>query len=128
MIGSSERMRNIGQRDTDCEMRLRSHLHANGLRFRVDHPISGVRTRPDIVFTRAKVAVFVDGCFWHGCPVHGTTSKTNSEFWRAKIAGNRARDARSTQSLIEAGWRVVRLWSHEPLAVMERRIREALTD
>lgn len=126
MTSVSDRMRSIGQRDTDCELRLRSHLHSSGLRFRVDHRIAGVRTRPDIVFTRAKVAVFVDGCFWHGCPIHGTTSKTNSEFWRAKIAGNRARDARSTQSLIDAGWRVVRLWSHEPLVVMEGRVREAL--
>lgn len=126
MTSISERMRNIGQRDTDCELRLRSLLHAKGLRFRVHYSLAGVRTKPDIAFTQAKVAVFIDGCFWHGCPTHGTMAKTNTEFWSAKIAANRDRDIRSTRSLTDLGWRVVRLWSHEPLPVMERRVREAL--
>jgi len=101
-------------RDTGPELALRRMLHARGLRYRVDHALPfDRRRRADIVFTRARVAVFVDGCFWHGCPEHGTTPRTNSTFWAAKIARNRARDADTDARLAEAGWTVLRFWEHE---------------
>jgi DNA mismatch endonuclease (patch repair protein) len=101
-------------RDTGPELALRRALHARGLRYRVDHPLPfDRRRRADILFTRAKVAVFIDGCFWHGCPEHGTTPRTNSAFWAEKIARNRARDEDTTDRLREAGWLVLRFWEHE---------------
>src|SRR5438105_2581206 len=88
------RMKQTGQRDTPPELALRRVLHANGFRYRVDYaPISGLRRRADIVFSAARVAVFVDGCFWHGCPDHGTWPKTNGNWWREKIQANKRRDA-----------------------------------
>ena len=102
-------------RDTGPELALRRLLHAEGFRFRVDYRIDLVncRARPDIVFPRAKVAVFVDGCFWHGCPEHAEWPAENAEFWREKILGNRARDDRQTSALRAAGWKVIRVWEHE---------------
>jgi DNA mismatch endonuclease (patch repair protein) len=105
------------RRDTIPEKRLRSALFALGLRFRVDHPIrlSGQPRpiRPDVVFTRAKIAVFVDGCFWHGCPQHGTSPRRNSQYWDAKLALNRERDRRYDTRLSSAGWTVMRFWEHD---------------
>lgn len=102
------------RRDTKPEMALRSALHKMGLRYRVDYPpIPGMRQRADIVFTKAKVAVFVDGCFWHGCPIHGTWPKANAEWWRVKIEANMQRDAKTNERLREAGWTVIRIWEHE---------------
>ena len=101
-------------RDTRPELALRRSLHARGLRYRVDHPLPfDRRRRADVLFTRAKVAIFVDGCFWHGCPEHGTTPRTNVRFWSDKIARNRARDADTTARLEAAGWVVLRFWEHE---------------
>jgi DNA mismatch endonuclease (patch repair protein) len=95
-------------------MAVRRALHARGLRYRVDHPLPfDRRRRADIAFTRAKVAVFVDGCFWHGCPDHGSTPRTNSAFWSAKIGRNRSRDADTTERLESLGWSVLRFWEHE---------------
>lgn len=108
------RMEATGRRDTAAEVVLRSILHRMGLRFRVDRaPIPGVRRRADIVFVRARVAVFVDGCFWHGCPKHGTWPKANADFWRNKIETNRQRDADTDRRLEEAGWLVLRFWEHD---------------
>jgi len=104
------------QRDTPGELALRSALHALGLRYRVDLKVAGTRRRPDVVFGRAKVAVFVDGCFWHGCPVHATLPKTNGTWWVQKLAANRERDADTNDRLRDAGWHVVRVWTHEPVA------------
>ena len=104
------------RRDTAPERRLRSILHAHGLRFRVDLPIAagGSRpVRPDVVFTRARVAVFMDGCYWHGCPKHHQPSKSNVSYWRAKIALNRERDRRNDRLLVGAGWIVLRFWEHD---------------
>ena len=108
-------------RDTGPELAVRRALHARGLRYRVDHPLPfDRRRRADIAFTRAKVAVFIDGCFWHGCPQHGATPRTNTEFWRAKIERNRARDCDTTERLEAMGWVVLRFWEHTPtLAVVE---------
>lgn len=110
----STRMRRTRGRDTAPERALRSALHRRGLRFRVDARVMPEeRRRADIVFTRARVAVFVDGCFWHGCPEHGTWPKANAGFWRAKIETNRARDADTDSRLGRAGWVVLRFWEHE---------------
>lgn len=105
-------------KNTKPERRLRSLLHKAGLRYRVSvRPIPTLRRTADVVFTSAKVAVFVDGCFWHGCPDHGSTPASNRDFWATKIAGNRARDAETTALLEQAGWTVVRVWEHtEPAA------------
>jgi DNA mismatch endonuclease (patch repair protein) len=100
-------------KDTRPEKRLRSLLHRAGLRYRVSaRPIPSLRRTADVVFTTAKVAVFVDGCFWHGCPEHGSMPASNRDFWAAKIAGNKARDAETTTLLEEAGWTVLRFWEH----------------
>src|SRR4051794_37394923 len=98
----SARMSRTRGRDTAPELALRRAVHAKGLRYRVDvAPVRGIRRRADLVFTRARVAVFVDGCFWHGCPVHATWPATNAEFWREKLEANRRRD-RDTDSQLRA--------------------------
>lgn len=102
------------RRDTGPELALRRELHSRGLRYRVQHRVPGLSRRTvDVAFTRQRVAVFVDGCFWHGCPVHSRATKSNSGWWAAKIAGNRARDADTDRRLVEAGWTVVRAWEHD---------------
>lgn len=107
-------MRGVRQRETDIELRLRSALHRRGLRFFVDRaPVAGMRSRADIVFPRVRLAIYVDGCFWHGCPEHATWPKTNDQWWRAKIEANVRRDRRVDEQLIQAGWRPVRIWEHE---------------
>jgi DNA mismatch endonuclease (patch repair protein) len=116
-------------RDTSPELALRSLLHGLGLRFRVDYAIRLDGRRPiraDVVFTRQRVAVFVDGCFWHSCPLHGSQPKTNADYWRPKLQGNRERDDLYTRLLEEAGWRVVRIWEHEPAPEAAARVVEAL--
>ncbi|MEU4061214.1 very short patch repair endonuclease [Streptomyces wedmorensis] len=111
---TSSRMSRQRSRDTGVEKALRSALHAAGLRYRIHRrPLKGLRREADIVFGPARVAVFVDGCFWHGCPDHATWPKRNSEFWREKIEKNRARDANTDERLMEAGWLSVRVWEHE---------------
>jgi DNA mismatch endonuclease, patch repair protein len=100
-------------RDTVPELALRRALHRLGLRYRVDfRPIDDLRRRADIVFTRARVAVFVDGCFWHGCPDHCRPSGRNVDWWRQKIETTRRRDANTDAALRAAGWHVIRIWSH----------------
>jgi DNA mismatch endonuclease (patch repair protein) len=109
------RLARVRQRDTAAELALRSELHRRGLRYRVNvAPLPGVRRRADVVFPRARVAVFVDGCFWHGCPEHVTWPTSNAAWWREKIEGNVRRDRDTDRRLEEAGWRVVRVWEHEP--------------
>lgn len=107
------RMKSARQADTACELTLRSELHRRGLRYRVDYPVVGSRRRADVVFTRARLAVFVDGCFWHCCPEHATWPKANSEWWKTKLDANVARDRDTDQRLRKAGWRVLRVWEHE---------------
>jgi DNA mismatch endonuclease, patch repair protein len=119
----ARRMRRIRRRDTDVERALRSSLHRRGLRFRLHLPIPGVpRVRPDVVFTRAKVAVFVDGCFWHRCPIHGSQPRSNRAWWKSKLDANVARDRRHDAALAAQGWRVVRVWEHEDPDVVADRI------
>ncbi len=109
-----KRMKNARQRDTVPELAIRARLFRMGLRYRVDRkPIAELPRRADIVFGSAKVAVYINGCFWHGCPVHGTWPKKNAEFWRSKIEANQTRDMDTDRRLIEAGWMAVRIWEHE---------------
>ena len=100
-------------RDSGPELMVRRRLHAAGLRYRVDYAPLGGRRRADIVFTRQLVAVFIDGCFWHGCPLHGTTPKRNSDYWGPKLARNTRRDHETNAMLRGAGWTVLRFWEHE---------------
>jgi DNA mismatch endonuclease, patch repair protein len=109
----SEQMRRQRTRDTPAELSLRSELHRRGVRFRVHRRLlSGVRREVDIVIPKARIAVLVDGCFWHGCPIHGAIPKNNSDAWRRKLADNRARDIDTDDRLARAGWTVVRVWEH----------------
>lgn len=120
---ASRRMARVRQRGTDIEIELRKALYALGLRYRLQVPLlSKPRRVADIVFLGPRVAVFVDGCFWHGCPLHATWPKENAEFWRAKIEANRARDADTGRRLRELGWEVVRIWAHESPADAARRV------
>jgi DNA mismatch endonuclease (patch repair protein) len=109
-------------RGTSAEIALRRELHRRGRRFRIHkRPVPMMRREADILFARAKVAVFVDGCFWHGCPVHGTMPKSNGEFWRDKLDRNRSRDAETNDALQSLGWTVVRVWEHEsPVEAADR--------
>jgi DNA mismatch endonuclease, patch repair protein len=121
----SHRMSIHPRRDTGPEIAIRRALHAAGERYRVCMKIpSAPRRTIDIVFTRARVAVFIDGCFWHGCPEHGETPASNTDWWISKVEKNRARDAKTTRMLEEAGWMVLRFWEHEAPADAAVRIRD----
>ncbi|MBB6075891.1 DNA mismatch endonuclease (patch repair protein) [Streptomyces paradoxus] len=112
--GVSARMSRQASKDTAVELAVRRLLHAAGLRYRVEYPVPGLpRRRIDVAFPRAKVAVLIDGCFWHGCPQHATRPKANAEWWRTKLERNMARDRETTERLLAAGWTVLRFWEHE---------------
>jgi len=120
-------MSRLGRRDTLPELAIRSELHRRGLRFRVDRaPLPGLRSRADVVFGPARVAVYVDGCFWHSCPEHGTRPKANADWWEQKLQRNRERDAETDHTLTEHGWEVVRIWEHEDPVVAADRVEEAV--
>lgn len=111
-------MRANRSRDTGPEIALRAALHRRGLRYRVHYPIvlpDGRRVRPDIVFSKARLAVFIDGCYWHGCPQHGSVPVRNRQFWAEKLRRNRARDAQQMAGLAATGWSGMRIWEHELL-------------
>jgi DNA mismatch endonuclease, patch repair protein len=116
------RMRATPRRDTACELALRSAVHRMGLRFRVDWPVPGTRRRADLAFVSAKVAIFVDGCFWHACPAHATWPKANAKWWHDKIETNRRRDRDTDYTLKASGWKVVRFWEHEDKVQAARTI------
>src|SRR4051812_31427162 len=110
----SARMARVRRRDTAPELALRRELHGLGLRFRVDvAPVPDIRSRADVVFRPSRVAVYVNGCFWHACKEHGTLPTNNREWWRAKLAATVERDRRTDAVLRSAGWLVVRVWEHE---------------
>jgi DNA mismatch endonuclease (patch repair protein) len=114
---------------TAPELALRRELHRRGLRFRVDYrfDLEGLRRRrADLAFTRRRIAVFVDGCFWHACPLHATSPKANGAWWSAKLAGNVARDRDTDERLEHAGWRVVRIWEHESVGDAADRVASAV--
>jgi DNA mismatch endonuclease, patch repair protein len=117
------------QKNTKPELLIRSELHRRGLRFFVDRaPLTGLGRRADLVFPRGRVAVYVDGCFWHGCPIHGTWPKNNAQWWREKIEANRARDRDTDRRLRDAGWLPVRVWEHESAVVAADQIVAAVAD
>jgi len=121
-------MRRNRSRDTKPEWAVRRLLHAAGLRYRVAfRPLPGVRRTADIVFTRQRIAIFIDGCFWHGCPEHqGPLPKANASYWSAKLTRNVERDAETTTLLTDAGWSVLRYWEHEPAAEVAEEIIAAV--
>lgn len=111
---TSRRMAKVRQKGTDAEVALRQEMHRIGLRYRVDYEVlKKPRRVADVVFPGRKIAVFVDGCFWHGCPEHASWPKRNAEFWREKIEANRLRDADTNERLRSLGWTMLRFWSHE---------------
>jgi DNA mismatch endonuclease (patch repair protein) len=114
-------------RDTGPELALRSAAHRLGLRFFVDRrPIEGLRRSADLVFPRQRVAVLLDGCFWHGCPRHYTAPVANSSFWAEKVEANRRRDEETNQLLQEAGWTVLRFWEHDDPGECAAEIRRVI--
>lgn len=122
-------MRRVRQKGTSAELQLRSHLHALGLRYRVQFPaLPGLKRKVDLAFTRIKIAVFVDGCFWHSCPIHGTKPKENSAWWSAKLEQNIHRDRDTDRRLREAGWTVLRYWEHENFGEVAQQIEKLVRD
>jgi DNA mismatch endonuclease (patch repair protein) len=122
--GTAKSMRSNRGRDTSLELRVRRELHQRGLRYRVDiAPLKGLRSRADVVFTRRRIAVYLDGCFWHGCPVHGVIPTAHSDYWQPKLARNMERDRQATHALQDAGWTVLRFWEHEDTASVVEAIR-----
>ncbi|MBM9459920.1 very short patch repair endonuclease [Nocardioides sp. zg-536] len=101
-------------RDTSPELAVRRHLHAAGLRYRVDYrPEPSLRRTADIVFPKRRIAIFIDDCYWHSCPQHATSAKSNAAYWSKKLAENVARDTETTERLRDAGWLVLRFWEHQ---------------
>lgn len=126
-IDASLRMAATPQRDTSAEMMVRKRLHSLGFRYHVDRLIlEAPRRKADISFPRLKIAVFIDGCFWHGCPQHVTWPKKNGTFWRQKIDTNRARDQDTTKRLKALGWTVVRIWEHEDPILAANKIEKVI--
>ncbi|WP_075003989.1 very short patch repair endonuclease [Streptacidiphilus jiangxiensis] len=113
--------------DTAPEIAVRQLLHRDGYRYRVNLPVPQMRRRTiDIAFTRAKIAVFLDGCFWHGCPSHATSPKANADWWRSKLERNAVRDVETTQHLESLGWTVLRFWEHESPSSIQATIEEVV--
>jgi DNA mismatch endonuclease (patch repair protein) len=121
-------MRGNRKVDTKPEIRLRQELFSRGLRYRKNAALTtGIGTiRPDLIFGGPRVAVFVDGCFWHSCPTHGTEPKVNRAYWESKLRRNRARDQRVTEALSAEGWLVVRIWEHQPIVEAADLVQAAL--
>jgi DNA mismatch endonuclease (patch repair protein) len=120
-------MSEAGRRDTAPEMAVRRELHSRGFRYLVDVPLPTMpRRRADLIFRRERVAVFIDGCFWHSCPTHGVSPRSNSGWWKRKLEANRARDADTVSRLEDLGWLAVRCWEHEPAPQAADRIESVL--
>lgn len=116
-------------RDTGPEIAVRRIVHSRGLRYRVDaRPLAALNRRADLVFSRAKVAVFIDGCFWHGCPDHHTVAKANATYWAKKVETNRQRDLDTSERLQGAGWLVLRFWEHQPSSEVAEAIVHAVQE
>ena len=130
---TTSRMRAVGRRDTSPELAVRRALRGSDSRYRINHrPIPSLRRTADLVFTSEHVAVFVDGCFWHGCPRHVSRPRNNASLWCDKLARTRQRDSETNRVLREHGWSVVRAWSHDDPQLVAGRVRlaisKALTD
>jgi DNA mismatch endonuclease, patch repair protein len=114
-------------RNTQIEVLLRSELFRRRLRFfKHRRPISRLRCEPDVVFPKARLAVFIDGCFWHGCPIHATRPVVNGEWWSQKLDGNVTRDRKNDTALMKAGWTVLRYWEHQDLRLVADEIQRTL--
>lgn len=125
--GVARSMRSNRRRDTSLELLVRRELHRRGHRYRVDFaPGRNRRSRADIVFTRHRLVVFLDGCFWHGCDVHYSAPVAHSDFWATKVTANRDRDARTSAALTAEGWRVLRFWEHESVEDIVGQIESGL--
>nr|WP_269429872.1 DNA mismatch endonuclease Vsr [Microbacterium oxydans] len=125
---TSSRMRSVRRSDTGAELAVRRELFARGRRYRINlPPVREIRSRADIVFTRHRLAVYVDGCFWHQCPLHASAPRSNSAWWAEKLAANVRRDRRVERELADAGWRVIRAWEHEPAVEVADRIDAELS-
>ncbi|MFE4538054.1 very short patch repair endonuclease [Streptomyces scopuliridis] len=125
--GVSARMSRQPSRDTAPELAVRKLLYASGHRYRLNVRVPDMPRRTiDVAFTRPKIAVFIDGCFWHGCPQHGTHPKSNVNWWREKLSRNMARDRETTEHLTDAGWIVLRFWEHEAPAEVATKIATAV--
>lgn len=123
----SRRMSQVRNKDTAAEMAVRRELHARGYRYRVNLRIpGGGRSRPDIAFTRHRIAVFIDGCFWHRCPEHATFPKSNAKWWADKLEANVIRDGDIDSDLTKAGWAVIRIWEHKATHDAVERIASAV--
>jgi DNA mismatch endonuclease (patch repair protein) len=126
-VGTRKSMQGNKSRDTKPELAVRRAVHALGLRYRVAaRPLAGVRRTADMVFAGPRVAVFVDGCFWHGCPEHHTVARRNGEYWAEKVRRNAERDAETDGLLRAAGWLPMRFWEHEDPAAVAGRIAETV--
>lgn len=119
-------MRANRRRDTQPELAVRRLLHSQGYRYRVDFAPLGGRRRADVVFTRLRIAVFIDGCFWHSCPVHSVPPKRNCDYWEPKLQRNVERDRETDALLRDAGWQVLRFWEHEQAISVTVAIGEAI--
>ena len=125
---TSRRMAKVRQKGTDAEVALRREMYRIGLRYRIDYEVLRKPRRvADIAFPGRKIAIFVDGCFWHGCPEHATWPKRNAEFWQQKIEANRKRDADTNERLRSVGWTVLRFWSHESPTEAARAVARVIT-
>ena len=128
-IAATARMKAVRNRDTACEISVRVRLHRAGLRYRVDaRPLPHKMFRADVVFRRARVAVFIDGCFWHGCPLHATMPRANANWWKEKLDANKARDARANDYLSNADWLALRFWEHEEPSAVASAIAQAVSE
>jgi DNA mismatch endonuclease (patch repair protein) len=120
-------MQSNRSKDTSLELAVRSALHRTGLRFRKHvQPIPGLRCIPDIVFPGRHLALFIDGCWWHACPEHGSYPQTNGSWWRTKLEANVARDRRNDEALMNANWHVMHVWEHQPIDEIVMAVRERL--
>lgn len=119
-------MQSNRRRDTAPELAVRRLVHAAGLRYRVDFAPLGGRRRADIVFTRRRIAVFIDGCYWHGCPEHATHPKRNADYWGPKLARNIERDRETDELLRAAGWIALRFWEHQPAGEVADAVVDAV--
>lgn len=117
-------MKAVGRLDTAPEIKLRHALWRSGLRYRKNCKVEG--TRPDVCFSKRRLVIFVDGCFWHGCPAHYTAPRNNADFWRAKLKRNQARDRRDDEALKAAGWEVLRFWECEVSRSLETVIGKVM--
>lgn len=116
-------------KNTAPELAVRSLLHARGLRYRVHlRPLPALRRTADIVFTRRKIAVFIDGCFWHACPDHFVMPRANADYWEPKIARNQRRDREIDEALTVEGWTVLRFWEHQPPGEVADAIERSVAD